>query len=138
MISNQTRKDIVNHLTELYQSYFSSLVPKCQLSNYMFRFHVIAGVLLLVIFFLFPYKGVQLIIIVMAFLVLLFNFIFRGCILTLVELNLCPNGETIADRPMKLLGIQINNRNRKLYTQISFFFLIVLFLCIYYYLHWNK
>jgi hypothetical protein len=138
MISYQTRKDVVNHITDLYLSYFSPYVPKCQLSNYLFKTHVVLGIIFLITFFIFPYKGYQLLIIVLSFIVLLMNLIFSGCILTLVELNLCPGGETIADKPMKLLGIEVNNRNRKLYTQISFFFLILLFMSVYYYLHWNK
>ena len=136
MLNKESRKKLVYQLSNTYQSLFPD-TDKCILSKRLLKLHILLGLLLLISFFVINNKYYRLFIIIGAILVLASNVMFNGCLMTMVELDLCPNAITITDIPLQILGVGINNKNRKIFTLITIPIIILLLILIFYYKYYK-
>lgn len=137
MLSRNTKKSIVKFISNTFADLMSES-DRCQVSNYLIGFHAIVSILLIGSFFVFRNKYWQLFIIFGCLLVILSNFIFDGCLMTMVERDLCPNRSTVLDWELELIGVEVNNRNRRYITMANFVILFLVFVGTFYYLHIYK
>ena len=137
MIDKRVRKKIVEKLTYVYQK-LSPIEDKCILSKNLLRLHYTLCFLLILSFFVIRNKYYQLFILFGTIFVVFTNIIFNGCLITMVEQQLCPGMETVFDWPLDFFGIQVTNRNRKIVTILFFVFVILLMIVVFYFLHIYK
>lgn len=136
MIDRNVKKKFVKQLSSVYQGLFPE-ADNCELSRNLLRLHIILSLLIIISFFVIRNKYYQLFIIFGAILVILSNIIFNGCIITMVERDLCPGAETVVDWPLEIFGFEINNQNRRIVTILNFGALLILFLMVFFYTHYK-
>jgi hypothetical protein len=134
MISYNNRKIIINNIIYYYRLVTPSFndIIRYQI---LFILHLILSSITLLFFI--DNKRIRQIIILLGLFIIFTQYLFNGCILSLVEYKLNPNGLSILDPYMNILNIKINNKNRKLFTKIWGFILIssmIIYYILYYYI----
>jgi hypothetical protein len=138
LIDKNTRSYIIKNLVKL-SKFVVPIEDECSLSKFLYYTHNIISILVILSFFIFTNIIWQTIVIIWFILLLLSNILFDGCLLTMIELKLCPNSRISVDNILDLFGLQINKYNRKTMSISIFILIIVTFSLYYYYLHfYNK
>jgi len=137
MINKKLKRKIVKSFNYVYHR-MSPQEDKCIAAKNLLRIHYTLCLLLLVSFFVIPNLYYQLFILSGTIFVVFSNILFSGCLITMMEQDLCPGMETVFDWPLELFGIPVTNQNRKIVT--IFFFCTVIFIMIgwFYFLHIRK
>ena len=126
------RRKFIEQLVTTYRELFPNQ-SDCELSENLFRLHVIAAILGVLSFFVINNKYYRLFVIFFVIFVIFTHFIFNGCILTRIEQYLCPNTRTIVDLPLELFRIQVTNKNRHRFTSFSIVIILIVFITFYYF-----
>jgi hypothetical protein len=134
MINKKLKQKLVKQMNYVYQR-LSPQDDKCIAAKNLLRLHYTLCILLLVSFFLIPNIYYQLFILSGTIFVVFTNIIFSGCVITMMEQNLCPGMETVFDWPLDLFGIPVTNKNRKIVTVLFFSCVILIMIFVFYYLH---
>jgi len=137
MINKKLKQKLVKQMNYVYQR-LSPQDDKCIAAKNLLRLHYTLCILLLISFFLIPNIYYQLFILSGTMFVVFTNIIFSGCVITMMEQNLCPGMETVFDWPLDLFGIPVTNKNRKIVTVLFFICVILIMIFVFYYLHIYK
>ncbi len=137
MINRDLKRKIVQNLTYVYEK-LSPVDDRCIAAKNLLRLHITLCFLLILSFFVIRNKYYQLFIIFGTIFVIFTNILFRGCLITMVEQNLCPGLETVFDWPLDFFGIPINNKNRRIVTILFFGSIIFIMMIVFYFLHIYK
>jgi hypothetical protein len=78
-------------------------------------------------------KFLALLFIIFSFIIVLMYVLFGGCILTILEQQLCKENYTVVDPFIKLFGLEINSKNRKSFTLCIMLPLLVIIVLIFYF-----
>ena len=115
MISYEKRKEIVNVIIEKYRKYTPNIDDK-QRYYILFGVHFVLSCITLL--YLIDNKRIREIVILLGIFTVFTQTIFNGCLISRIETKLYPDGYSILDPYMKVLNIEITNRNRKKFTRI--------------------
>ena len=121
----QSRKYIV-------ASRLKSLCDKCSISNhtlgmYIRAWHIMTPAYMIILMFYISKLLYRILIVYLLFLLIAFNY-FKGCVLTVLEKELCGDTFTFIDPILEYNNIELNSKNRynmsliaaKLYLAITF------------------
>jgi len=89
--------------------------------------------MVILIFVLFAPKFLALLFIIFTFIIIIMYILLGGCILTILEQRLCKENYTIFDPFIKLIGLEINFKNRKLFTLYTIVTFLTIILSIFYF-----
>jgi hypothetical protein len=131
MISYDTRNSIIESLVNQYQK----ITPNnddITRYNILYNFHMILTALIIILFFFINNKNLRLGIIILVVLIFVSQYIFRGCILSCIELRLNKGGQCFIDFGLSLMNIEITNRNRKIFTKLGWLLVIIVMIGFYY------
>ncbi len=137
LMNKKLKRKIVKSLNYFFQR-ISTEKDKCITAKKLLRIHYTLCLLLLVSFFVIPNIYYRLFILFGTIFVVFSNIIFNGCLITMMEQDLCPGIETVFDWPLELFGIPVNNKNRKIVTILFFSTVIFIMMGWFYFLHIRK
>jgi len=112
LISKLTRDNCINFLENIC----NYLPISNKLLGLIIRLVHFSLSILIIIFVLFAPKILAVLCIIFSFIMALMYVLFGGCILTILEQRLCKENYTILDPVIKLIGLEINSKNRKIFT----------------------
>jgi hypothetical protein len=117
----------VNNITNKYIEMFPNLNNK-QLKKNLLIFHIFIVFFIILLYFFIDNKKYKIIIILLTIIISIQHFIFNGCILTKIELNLYNDNYTSIDPLLNCLYIETTNKNRIKYTKILGIITLIFFI----------
>ena len=102
------------------------------LGNMIRSLHMFVPYIIYYFLFFGTKKHVQLIIFLIVS-IFIFFFVFNGCILSKIEHHFLKDDFTTFDPILEMIGVEVNNPNRKKYGRDNFILLILIIAAVYYY-----
>jgi hypothetical protein len=129
LISKLTRDNFINFLENIC----NNIPISNKLLGLIIRLVHFNLTMVILIFVLFAPEFLALLCIIFTFIMIIMYILLGGCILTILEQRLCKENYTIIDPFIKLIGLEINSKNRKLFTLCTMLPFLPIILLIFYF-----